>query len=255
MALTINTPVEVTLTESACSSYEWNGETYTTSGNYIYTTTGINGCDSVTTLHLTVNQPVYVDVEATAQGSYSWNGNVFTESGVYTYTTEGSNGCDSVTTLHLTVIPVYTVTLVSINDEWGTVSESGTMVENGYFTAEATANDGYYFVAWFNGFDTVSTSATYVFQVTEDITLTAVFLPKPVDIEDVNEDNVSIYTSDTRIIVKGAEGQDVHVYDVNGRMMYRELNAPETIEFRMTATGVYLVKVGNAPAKRVVVVR
>ena len=255
MALTINTPVEVTLTESACSSYEWNGETYTTSGNYIYTTTGINGCDSVTTLHLTVNQPVYVDVEATAQGSYSWNGNVFTESGVYTYTTEGSNGCDSVTTLHLTVIPVYTVTLVSINDEWGTVSESGTMVENGYFTAEATANDGYYFVAWFNGFDTVSTSATYVFQVTEDITLTAVFLPKPVDIEDVDEDNVSIYTSDTRIIVKGAEGQDVHVYDVNGRMMYRELNAPETIEFRMTATGVYLVKVGNAPAKRVVVVR
>ncbi len=255
MALTINTPVEVTLTESACSSYEWNGETYTTSGNYIYTTTGINGCDSVTTLHLTVNQPVYVDVEATAQGSYSWNGNVYTESGVYTYTTEGSNGCDSVTTLHLTVIPVYTVTLVSINDEWGTVSESGTMVENGYFTAEATANDGYYFVAWFNGFDTVSTSATYVFQVTEDITLTAVFLPKPVDIEDVDEDNVSIYTSDTRIIVKGAEGQDVHVYDVNGRMMYRELNAPETIEFRMTATGVYLVKVGNAPAKRVVVVR
>ena len=255
MALTINTPVEVTLTESACSSYEWNGETYTTSGNYTYTTTGINGCDSVTTLHLTVNQPVYVDVEATAQGSYSWNGNVFTESGVYTYTTEGSNGCDSVTTLHLTVIPVYTVTLVSINDEWGTVSESGTMVENGYFTAEATANDGYYFVAWFNGFDTVSTSATYVFQVTEDITLTAVFLPKPVDIEDVDEDNVSIYTSDTRIIVKGAEGQDVHVYDVNGRMMYRELNAPETIEFRMTATGVYLVKVGNAPAKRVVVVR
>ncbi len=255
MALTINTPVEVTLTESACSSYEWNGETYTTSGNYTYTTTGINGCDSVTTLHLTVNQPVYVDVEATAQGSYSWNGNVYTESGVYTYTTEGSNGCDSVTTLHLTVIPVYTVTLVSINDEWGTVSESGTMVENGYFTAEATANDGYYFVAWFNGFDTVSTSATYVFQVTEDITLTAVFLPKPVDIEDVDEDNVSIYTSDTRIIVKGAEGQDVHVYDVNGRMMYRELNAPETIEFRMTATGVYLVKVGNAPAKRVVVVR
>ncbi len=255
MALTINTPVEVILTESACSSYEWNGETYTTSGNYTYTTTGINGCDSVTTLHLTVNQPVYVDVEATAQGSYIWNGNVYTESGVYTYTTEGSNGCDSVTTLHLTVIPVYTVTLVSINDEWGTVSESGTMVENGYFTAEATANDGYYFVAWFNGFDTVSTSATYVFQVTEDITLTAVFLPKPVDIEDVDEDNVSIYTSDTRIIVKGAEGQDVHVYDVNGRMMYRELNAPETIEFRMTATGVYLVKVGNAPAKRVVVVR
>jgi hypothetical protein len=68
-------------------------------------------------------------------------------------------------------------------------------------------------------------------------------------------DNVTIYSKDSRIFVRGAEGYDVYVYDVNGRMMDRELNAPENLEFRLTATGVYLVKVGNAPAKRVVVVR
>jgi len=253
--LTITAPVEVTIAESACSTYEWNGVTYTTSGTYTYTTTSAaTGCDSVTTLVLTVNQPVYTNLVVTADGSYNWNGEEYTESGVYTYTTEAANGCDSIVTLELTVNPLYNVTLVSANETMGTVSESGTIVENGYFTAVATANEGYEFVAWMNGSEIVSTAAVYVFQVTEDITLTAVFQEK-VGIEDVDMDNVTIYSSDSRIFVRGAEGYDVYVYDVNGRMMDRQLNAPEAIEFRMTATGVYLVKVGNAPAKRVVVVR
>ena len=252
--LTINQPVEVTLIENACSSYEWNGETYTTSGTYIDTTTALNGCDSVTTLVLTINQPVYTNLTVTADGGYNWNGETLTESGVYTYTTTAANGCDSVVTLTLTVNPLYTVTLVSDNTTMGTVSESGVIVENGYFTAVATPNDGYRFVAWKNGSEIVSTTATYVFQVTEDITLTAVF-EENVGIDDVDMDNVTIYSANSTIFVKGVEGQDVHVYDVNGRMMYRELNATENLEFRMTATGVYLVKVGNAPAKRVVVVR
>jgi hypothetical protein len=255
--LTITPAVEVVIPVEACSSYTWEGytdETYTTSGTYTYSTDNGEGCLTIYYLQLTINQPVYTNLVVTADGSYSWNGTVYTESGEYTYTTEAANGCDSIVTLTLTVRPIYTVTLVSANEAWGTVSESGTIVENGYYTATATANDGYEFVAWMNGSVTVSTNATYVFQVTEDITLTAVFQEK-VGIEDVDMDNVSIYSTDTRIFVRGAEGQDVYVYDVNGRVMDRQLNATDAIEFRMTATGVYLVKVGNAPAKRVVVVR
>ena len=254
LALTINTPTTATVTETACSSFDWNGETYTTSGSYTYTTTGANGCDSVTTLLLTINLPVYTNLEANAEGSYSWNGETYTESGVYTYTTTAANGCDSVVTLTLTITPVYTVTLVSQNEAWGSVSESGTIAENGYFTATATANEGYEFVAWLNGNDTVSTSSTYIFQVTEDITLTAVFAEVQ-GISAVDMNNVVIYSTDSRIFVNGAEGYDVYVYDVNGRVINRQMKAADAIEFRMTTTGVYLVKVGNAPAKRVVVVR
>ena len=47
---------------------------------------------------------------------------------------------------------------------------------------------------------------------------------------------------------------DVYVYDVNGRMMDRRLNAPDLIEFHLSSSGVYLVKVGNAPARRVVLI-
>ena len=252
--LTINTPTTATVTETACSSFDWNGDTYTQSGSYTYTTTGANGCDSVTTLLLTINLPVYTNLEVNAEGSYSWNGETYTESGVYTYTTTAANGCDSVVTLTLTITPVYTVTLVSSNDAWGSVSESGTVAEYGYFTAEATANEGYEFVAWLHGTDTVSTSSTYIFQVTEDITLTAVFAEiQGISVADMN--NVVIYSNDTRIFVNGAEGYDVYVYDVNGRVISRQLKAADAIEFRMSTTGVYLVKVGNAPAKRVIVVR
>ena len=252
--LTINTPTTATVTETACSSFDWNGETYTQSGSYTYTTTGANGCDSVTTLLLTINLPVYTNLDVNAEGSYNWNGETYTESGVYTYTTTAANGCDSVVTLTLTITPVYTVTLVSSNEAWGSVSESGTVAEYGYFTAEATANEGYEFVAWMNGTDTVSTSSTYIFQVTEDITLTAVFAEVQ-GISVVDMSNVVIYSNDTRIFVNGAEGYDVYVYDVNGRVISRQLKAADAIEFRMSTTGVYLVKVGNAPAKRVIVVR
>ncbi len=40
---------------TACSSYIWNGTTYTSSGDKAYSTLNAVGCDSVATLHLTIN--------------------------------------------------------------------------------------------------------------------------------------------------------------------------------------------------------
>ncbi len=256
LPLTINLPTTGDTTAVACEEFTWYGTTYTTSTTDTRAFTAANGCDSVVTLNLTINQPVYNNVEAAAVGSYSWNGTTYTESGDYTYNFEGgaANGCDSIVILTLDITPVYTVTLTSANETMGTVSESGTIAENGYWTATATANEGYEFVAWMNGNDTASTNSTYVFQVTEDVTLTAIFKVK-VGINDVDMNNVTIYSADTRIFVRGAEGYDVYVYDVNGRTIARQSNAADAIEFRMATTGVYLVKVGNAPAKRVIVVR
>ena len=232
---------------------------------------------------------------------------------------------------HFTTAPVttYTITLTSANTTMGTVSNSGTVAEGESFTATATANSGYHFVAWLEGTDTVSTDASYTFTVnanrtlvahfaanavyytvavetndatmgtvtgggqfeegtvavviaTENagyefvewrngtqvvstskryeftvnanVTLTAVFRAKT-GIDDIDMNNVTIYSTDSKIIVRGAENNSIYIYDVNGREVTREANATENVEFRMSSTGVYLVKVGNAPAKRVLVVR
>ena len=251
--LTINSAVNVATTETACDSFSWNGTAYTASGDYTYSHTDIHSCSQVDTLHLIINMTVYTDIEKEAYGSCAWHGIMYSESGDYTYTTNAANGCDSIVTLHLSITPIHTVTLISSNEAWGTVSSSGSVVDNGYFAATATPLRGYAFIAWLEGTDTLSTHSTFVFQVNHDMTLTALFAPNN-GIDDVDMTDVSVYSSDSRIFVRGAEGYDVYVYDVNGRMMDRRLNAPDLIEFHLSSSGVYLVKVGNAPARRVVLI-
>ena len=103
--LTVNPTVYTEEIITACDSYTWNGETYTESGDYVYTTTAANGCDSIVTLHLTINQTQYAEKSVTACDSYEWNGEIYTESGDYVYTTTAANGCDRVEVLHLTILP------------------------------------------------------------------------------------------------------------------------------------------------------
>ena len=106
------TPDPIYTTESAAvcfgEGYDWNGQTYTESGKYTYTTVAANGADSIVTLDLTV----YPQTEATTEKveipfgeTYEWNGTVYTESGEYTITLQDENGCDYQATLILTVLP------------------------------------------------------------------------------------------------------------------------------------------------------
>lgn len=58
-------PVELTI--STCGSYEWDGQTYTTSGDYTKTYSLSGGCDSVVTLHLTISTVPEATVTATSE--------------------------------------------------------------------------------------------------------------------------------------------------------------------------------------------
>ena len=150
--------------------------------------------------------------------------------------------------------PVYYTVTASANDPYmGYVNGAGQYEEGATVSLTAQANEGYHFVSWSNG----ETTPTISFAITCDTSFVAYFeandTPQAIDETDMN--NVTIYSADSRIIILGAEGMDVNVYDINGRTINRQMNAGETVEFRMATTGVYLVKVGNAPAKRVLVVR
>ena len=104
-----------TLNQSICpgASYTFNGSTYTQAGNYTNTYQTVNGCDSLTTLHLST-YPVYNDTTTAAicQGnSYTFQNNSYTTSGTYTFNYTTVNGCDSTINLILTVNPVYSDTI------------------------------------------------------------------------------------------------------------------------------------------------
>ena len=105
-------PETLYTTESAAicfgETYDWNGVTYTESGEYTYTTVAANGADSIVILQLTVYpQTPATTEEVTVEfgATYEWNGVVYEESGVYTITLQDENGCDYQATLVLTVLP------------------------------------------------------------------------------------------------------------------------------------------------------
>ena len=157
----------------------------------------------------------------------------------------------------------YTVT-VNYNATMGNVLVNGEPVANGTpvtvlegssisFTANAYNN--YEFVAWVDNGDTVGRQTVYTINnIDATHSVTAVFQPTT-GIANVDMENVTIYSTDNVIVVRGAEGKPVVLFDVNGRMLSREASAAERVEFRVTNSGVYLVKVANAAAKRVVVIR
>ena len=93
----------VEIFETACDTYEWNGEIYTESNTYIQTLANHNGCDSVVSLHLVILNSTHNVEDITACNLFEWNGVTYTETGVYTYAYENSDGCSSVDTIYLTV--------------------------------------------------------------------------------------------------------------------------------------------------------
>ena len=99
--------------QSVCQNelpYVWNGESYSTPGNYTKTLTAANGCDSVVTLHLTVNSTYAVtDTRAVCPSElpYTWNGFTFHSAGTQPVTLQTVNGCDSVVTMTLTLNQTY----------------------------------------------------------------------------------------------------------------------------------------------------
>ena len=105
--LTVKQPVTATESVTACDSYTWHGVVYTSSTGSTsrpsYTSTGTNGCDSITYLDLTINNSGTATETATACNEYEWRGTTYNVSGSYNDTTTGTNNCTLVTTLNLTI--------------------------------------------------------------------------------------------------------------------------------------------------------
>ena len=121
----------------------------------------------------------------------------------------------------------------------------------------AVPNEGYHFVRWSDG----STQNPYTYMPTakSDMTLYAYFAPgeDTTGIEEVDGSVLvpNIYADGGRIVVTGAEGDDVYLYDMMGRRIATRQNCTATFNFDVPAAGIYLVRIGDRAARKVVVVR
>ena len=74
-------------------------------------------------------------------------------------------------------------------------------------------------------------------------------------IADVAALNAKVYSSQGQIVVEGAEGNSVTLYDVNGRMLATKRDDYSPLRFDAPTSGTYMIKIGNYPARKVAVVR
>jgi len=151
-------------------------------------------------------------------------------------------------------IDTHTVS-VTVNDiSRGMVEASGTEFVYGTpCTVTATAYSGYVFSHWSNNV----TYNPYTFAVMEDVELTAIFVEEGTqgisDVSDIN--GFKVYTKGCSIHINGIEGQYVSVYSVDGRIIATKQNTTEQEPIPVPTTGVYFIKVGEYPARKVIVVR
>ena len=93
----------LTVTVTACDSFDWDGMTYDSTGMYTNVYTDLNGCDSTVTLDLTINNSSSSTVTVAACDSFDWDGMTYDSTGLYTNVYTDLNGCDSTVTLDLTI--------------------------------------------------------------------------------------------------------------------------------------------------------
>ena len=143
---------------------------------------------------------------------------------------------------------MFTITVVSDNPTMGSVSGGGMAMRGGEVAIHATANEGYHFVRWNDN----NTNADRTVMVTANATYTAYFAADNTEGINKVENNYTILGQHGAIILGGAEGQMLSVYDIQGRLIVRE-KAADGKRYRMPYGGVYMVQVGNDPARKVVV--
>ena len=141
---------------------------------------------------------------------------------------------------------IYSINATSADPTMGKVYGGGYAVNGDEVTLRAVSYPGYYFSHWSDN----ETDSTRTIEVHGNMTLTAHFAPN-VGIADIITNNIRIFSRDRQIIVEGSEGMRIWVFDMMGRIIYNG----KTPIIPIQQTGVYIVKVGNNPPRKVVVMR
>lgn len=76
-----------------------------------------------------------------------------------------------------------------------------------------------------------------------------------VGIDEVETINVKIYTNNGQIVVDGTEGNQVWLFDIDGRLLSTKKDNNSPLRFDIPSSGTYLVKIGENYSRKVVVIK
>lgn len=215
-----------TLNISSCSSYSFNGQTYTQSGTYPFQGSTTWGCDSTVVLNLTISNEIVTNISAEACGSYNWNNQAYFASGTYVDSLQSTSGCDSIVVLNLVVNPISSLTVDS------------TVFDSFEWNGQVYATSGQYtqFFTSIHGCDsTVTINLTILDSGLDDMAHEWSVYPNPLS------GNQCLFT-------KGLSNGTFQLFDLKGS----ELKSGEffgQIDLNGIQKGIYLLKIGNRCAR------
>ena len=245
-----------TLTATGADSYTWNNGTTTPSITVdafgIYSVVGSTaiGCTGTASVTVTVSPNPTITISGdtelcpdetttlTANGgtSYMWFDG--TTSATYQTSTAGSYsvigyndaGCHTMATAEVEAYPD------AESEE--TATATGSYTWNGETYTES--GDYTFVTTTAHGCDSTVTLHLTIEEGGND------------GIDDISADDIKVYVNGRNIVIEGSLDESVMVYDVMGRTIYHDVvRAPITAP----ASGVYMVKIGNAKARKVVILR
>lgn len=135
----------------------------------------------------------------------------------------------------------YTITATSADPSMGEVTGGSNYLAGEAAVLTAIPHSGYVFDHWNDG----ETMNPRTITVSSDTSFVAYFTSTQ-GVVDVQKEYIRIYTRNGRIIVEGADDEPVWIFDMVGRCIG---DCSQVLP-----AGVYLVKIGNYPARKVVVV-
>lgn len=147
----------------------------------------------------------------------------------------------------------YTINVNSAQPERGSAIGGGTFAYGSNIQIQANPYTNFEFQRWNDG----STANPRTITVTGNATYTAYFQPiNDVGIENPTVPTIVIYSVDENIVVDGAEGTSVEIYDMTGRLIACEPRSDSNHSvFTVNANGIYIVRTGNGITKKVMVAR
>ena len=145
----------------------------------------------------------------------------------------------------------YTITVLSADPNMGTTSGSNIYDYGAHVQIAAIPYASYAFMRWSDG----NTSNPRTITVTGDATYIAEFQPVS-GVNDHDFSNVEIYSYGDKIVVNGAEGLSVDIFDATGKLIVRsDHNDSNHSVFTVQASGLYVVRTGNGVTKKVTIIR
>ena len=146
---------------------------------------------------------------------------------------------------HLTVT-------VDFDSTKGAVTGMGVYEYGDTVTLRALAFEGFRFKKWSDD----RTENPRVWVITSDLNVTAQFVAGRDGIDEDKMNEAVVFGSEGHVVVESAAPASVAIYDAVGRLIVRDATPIEgRRQYLMPSTGIYVVRVGETPARKVVVKR